>query len=86
MSTVVKETFDIYLSQLAKITRKLSTKVGENFMIYLSQMPEKALKCPPWLKNALILDCLNWLNSTEIVHHGWRKFYNSHVSNEWKST
>ena len=30
MSNVIKETFDIYLSQLAKIALKLSIMVGEN--------------------------------------------------------
>ena len=32
-------------------------------------MPKKALKCPPWLNKPLIFTCLNWLNSTDIVHH-----------------
>ena len=44
VSTVVKETFDTCLSQLAKIVLKLPTMVGENFIIHLSQMHGKALK------------------------------------------
>ena len=60
---------------MAKTALKMSAIVREKFITFLAQVPEKALKCPPWLNNALILACLNLINGTEIVHHVWRKNY-----------
>ena len=41
---MVGENFEIYLSQMAIYTIKLSTMVGENFEIYLSQMAIYTIK------------------------------------------
>ena len=38
LSTIVGETFEIYLPQMETIAVKLSTMVGEFFQIYLPQM------------------------------------------------
>ena len=38
---MVRENFEIYSSQVAKNTLKLSTIVGENFEIYSSQLAKK---------------------------------------------
>ena len=43
---MVKETLNTCLSQLAKITLKLSTLVGDIFTIYWSQMPFTSMTGP----------------------------------------
>ena len=41
---MVGEMFEIYLSQMAKSTLKLSTMVGENFEIYYSLIAKETLE------------------------------------------
>ena len=72
---MVGENFEMYLSQMAKTTLKLSTVVGENFEIYFSHVAKHAFK----LANMVGEIFLNLLVSSRkkmqlIFHHGWRKF------------
>ena len=58
---MLRENFEIYLSQMLKNALKLSTMVGENFEIYMSQMSKNALKLSTMVGDAgvqLLHSCL----------------------------
>ena len=55
------EIFEIYTSQMARMSFKLSTMVGENFEIYTSQMARMFFNCPPYLEKILKFTVLKWI-------------------------
>jgi hypothetical protein len=79
---MVGENFEIYLSQMCKYVFTLSTMVGENFENYLSQFYKYALTLSTMFGEDFEI-YLSQLSKyvPNIIHHGWRKFCNSLVSN-----